>query len=301
MIKIWFEDFWSGWFNDVPGGDNFITHEVLKDVPHIVTPDNPDILFYTVFGNRNSTYRNCKRVFWTGESVRPNMQDCDLAITFDYNDHPNHIRLPLYATHWWEIFNMRKVVRHEDPKTLLLKSKNPENKPKKFCAFVHGNGSQGVNHWGNFQDGVMKRNELFSILSKYKKVDSAGTWMNNTGFSVDYMTKHNFVKDYRFTFAIENTSYPGYITEKIIDPMSVSSVPIYWGNPLVTEEFNHRSFVNGHNFSSNQELAEYIVHLEENPDEYDNIYSQPFIDSTALPDVFDLRKMLKQRILDLLK
>jgi hypothetical protein len=301
QIKIWFEDFWPGWFNDVPGGDNFVTHCILDDVDLIVTPQDPDILFYTVFGRKNDNYRNCKRVFWTGESVRPNLDDCDLAISFDYNDHPNHVRLPLYATHWWEIFNMRKVVKHENPASLLISPKDVAKKPEKFCAFVYGNSSEGVNGWGNFQDGVVKRNDLFRLLSQYKKVDSAGTWMNNMGFRVDYMTKHDFIKDYKFTIAIENTAYPGYVTEKIIDPMSVSSVPIYWGSERVTEEFNEKSFIDCRKFSSNVELAEYIIHLDQNPEEYDKIYSRSFINSDSLPRIFDLKYMLKDKILNLLQ
>jgi hypothetical protein len=166
---------------------------------------------------------------------------------------------------------------------------------------VHGNGGEGINTWGNLQDGVSKRNALFHILNSKKRVDSAGTFLNNTGFTVDYMTKLNFIKDYKFTFAIENSSYPGYVTEKIMDPMMASSVPIYWGSSRVTEEFNPKSFIDANKFSSLQELADYLVYLDNNDDAYDEIYSQPFITGGKMPEAFDLRTTLKSKIMSLVR
>lgn len=293
-MKIWFENFWNGWFNE----NNFLTQFVLAGEDIEVTSENPDILFYTVFGNRQTNY-SCKKVFWTGENVRPRYEEADLNLTFDYDDNPKNVRVPLYAIHWWESIHVRPIVKREDPESLLLKPKDPKSRPKKFCTFVHGNGAEGVNGWGNLQDGVTKRNSLFRMLDSRKRVDSAGTWMNNTGFSVDYYTKLGFIRDYKFTFAIENSSFPGYVTEKIMDPMMASSVPIYWGSPRVVEEFNPKSFINAHDFSSHEELVEHLLYLDSNDEAYDEIYTQPFILGDKLPECFDLRTLLKEKILAL--
>ena len=209
-MKIWFTDFWDGWFND----NNFIKNFVLEDEEVILDSQNPDILFYTVFGNTHTNYK-CKKVFWTGENTPPRYDQADLSITFDYDENPKNVRVPLYAIHWWESIHVRPIIKHDNPEQLLILPKNLEKKPSKFCAFVHGNGHTGVNHWGNLQSGVSLRNDLFRILNGYKKVDSAGSFMNNTGFRVDYWTKLDFIKDYRFTFAIENSTKSGYVTEKI--------------------------------------------------------------------------------------
>jgi hypothetical protein len=296
-MKIWFTGFWNGWYND----NNFFTQNVLAGENIEITPTNPDLLFYTVFGGKSYLDFNCPRVFWTGENVRPNYAECNLAVSFDYDDHPQNVRVPLYAIHWWESIHVRPILVHPDPESLLLKSKDPAQRPTKFCAFVHGNGGEGINTWGNLQDGVSKRNALFHILNSKKRVDSAGTFLNNTGFTVDYMTKLNFIKDYKFTFAIENSSYPGYVTEKIMDPMMASSVPIYWGSSRVTEEFNPKSFIDANKFSSLQELADYLVYLDNNDDAYDEIYSQPFITGGKMPEAFDLRTTLKSKIMSLVR
>jgi hypothetical protein len=297
QIKVWFEDFWGhGWDNNF----NFFTQEVLHGVDFIVTPDNPDLLVYTVFGQRHKNY-NCKKIFWTGENKRPNFNECDLAFSFDFDDNLKNVRVPLYSIHVWESLYDRKVIPFREPADILLSPKREEDRKRKFCTFIYGNGSESVNGWGNKQDGVILRNRLFDELNKYRKVDAAGSWKNNTGVTVDYWSKHKYIKDYKFVFSIENSSFNGYVTEKIMDPMLVGSVPIYWGSETIETEFNPRSFVNLHSMDINnvKQIAEYLIHLDNNQDEYDAIYTQPYINSTVLPDVFDLRK-LTPKVLSLL-
>jgi glyoxylate carboligase len=54
--------------------------------------------------------------------------------------------------------------------------------------------------------------------------------MNNIGYIVD--NKRQFQSEYKFSIAFENNAhrpqYPGYTTEKIMEPMTVNSIPIYW-------------------------------------------------------------------------
>ena len=46
------------------------------------------------------------------------------------------------------------------------------------------------------------------------------------------------LKDYRFSFAIENATYDTYFTEKILDCFATGTVPIYMGTKKVSEYFN---------------------------------------------------------------
>jgi hypothetical protein len=101
---------------------------------------------------------------------------------------------------------------------------------QKFCCMVVSNAH------------AKERIRFFEQLSKYKKVDSGGRFLNNIGRSID--EKMEFIKDYRFVISFENSSSPGYTTEKLIEPMLVNSVPIYWGDPEVGRYFNTKIFVN---------------------------------------------------------
>jgi len=48
---------------------------------------------------------------------------------------------------------------------------------------------------------------------------------------------------FSFSIVIENSRYPGYFTEKLIDCMYCRTVPIYWGDPLVARAFDTRGII----------------------------------------------------------
>ena len=65
--------------------------------------------------------------------------------------------------------------------------------------------------------------------------------MNNVGGPV--ADKLSFISQYKFNIAFENTSSPGYVTEKVMEPFAAYTVPIYWGDPFVAEEFNPEAMI----------------------------------------------------------
>jgi hypothetical protein len=48
--------------------------------------------------------------------------------------------------------------------------------------------------------------------------------------------KQRTLRDYNFVIAFENSEYPGYITEKIIDAFKAGTVPLYWGGGAFLKE-----------------------------------------------------------------
>lgn len=50
--------------------------------------------------------------------------------------------------------------------------------------------------------------------------------------------KLNFLKDYRFSVEIENANIPGYFTEKLLDCMRTGTIPIYMGDPDISDKFD---------------------------------------------------------------
>lgn len=113
------------------------------------------------------------------------------------------------------------------------------------------------------------RNQFYAALNVRKSVDSGGKYLNNVGGPVP--DKLEFLSKYRFSFAFENSSYPGYTTEKILESKRAGTVPIYWGNPLVNEDFNSDSFINVHNFSSITSAVDHILEVESDPVLYDKL------------------------------
>lgn len=271
-LKIKFVDFW----NTFQPQNNFFWNELSKYF-QLELSDNPDILFYSVFGNENYKY-TCYRIFYTGENIRPDFRFCDIALSFDYNSHPFHVRLPLY-TRLFDLAQLKESNRHG------------ANYPvkTKFCCMVVSN------------PDCAYRNRFFEKLSAYKPVDSGGRFMNNIGYNVP--NKSEFIKDYKFVISFENSEYPGYTTEKIVEPMLCGSIPIYWGNPLVNREFNTKSFVNIYDFENEEALFNYIREIDSNDDLFFRIQRESaFIDDELkieqIPDATG--KILYNRIVVIL-
>jgi succinate dehydrogenase flavin-adding protein (antitoxin of CptAB toxin-antitoxin module) len=265
-LKINFTDFWSG-FNKT---DNFFWN-LLNQHYDLEISENPDVLFFSVFGDRYKSYK-CFRIFYTGECFEPNLDLADFSLSFSLVNSTRHLRLPLYVLY----VDLSRLLNKPTPGEIIaLKSK--------FCCFVVSNG------------GSRLRNDFFKKLSKYKKVDSGGRWLNNIGGPV--ADKINFIKDYKFVISFENQAWPGYTTEKIIEPMLVNSIPIYWGNPLIDQDFNVNSFVNVNDFSSTDRAIEYIISLDQDDQRLFNMLEQPWLtNNKPCPDYLHeniLKKMIE--------
>lgn len=255
-IKIDFSDFWGGFDKT----DNYF-YNLLKEEFDIEISNNPDVLFFSVFGNQHQSYQ-CKKVFYTGENVAPPLGYCDYSFSFDYLDDVRNYRLPHYLLYdgYYELARTKVI------------EESMVN--RKFCNFVASNGN------------CNERNSFVQELSKYKKVDSGGRFMNNIGYAVP--DKRKFQSEYKFSVAFENNAYrpqhPGYTTEKIMEPMTVNSIPIYWGNPLINKEFNQKSFVNFYDFNDINKMIEYIIELDKDDTKYLEMLNQPWFIGNNIPD-----------------
>ena len=254
-IKIDFSDFWGG-YNKT---DNYFYNLLIEEFD-VEISDKPDFLFFSIFGNEHQKYQ-CKKIFYTGENIPPPMDYCDFAFSFDYLENPRNYRLPHYLLYpgYYELTNP-KIIDESFSK-------------RKFCNFVASNGN------------CQERNWFVQELSKYKKVDSGGRWMNNIGYAVS--DKRKFQSEYKFSISFENNAYRpqhiGYTTEKIMEPMTVNSIPIYWGNPRIDLEFNRKSFVNFYDFANFKDMIDLIIELDQNDDKYVQKLQTPWFENNIIP------------------
>lgn len=260
-FKIWFCDFWSN-FNP----QYFIDALIKNGVNVEITQNNPDIVFYSVFGNENSRY-NCKKILFTGETRKSG--NYSLSLSFD-EDSSTNIRLPLWAFYidWVnQGYNENKNPAYLIPQNNLV---SPINIPKtKFCNFIYNNNSG-------------PRCEFNKLLSQYKLVDNLGHLLNNTTV-LGGNEKHKIEAQsaYKFTISFENTYYNGYVTEKILHPFSVKSIPIYWGSDQVLSDFNPKAFIYANKYKNFEELVEYIKIVDSDNSIYTRYLYEPcFIDNT---------------------
>lgn len=73
--------------------------------------------------------------------------------------------------------------------------------------------------------------------------------------------KIDMLSRYKFNFCIENTRYPGYVTEKIFDAMVANTIPVYWGAPDIADFVPQETYIDISQFSSYGELSNYMNNL----------------------------------------
>lgn len=266
MIKINFSDFWPGFEN------NNLFLKFLEQHFPVKIDDDPDYLFYSVYGNRHLNYDSSVKILYTGENLVPDFNLCDYAMGFHYLEFDDrYLRFPLYAYYRWYY---EKLFRTEDPR--MHSSYVPENLTgRKFCNFVYSN---NVN-----SDPV--RDGFFHELNKYRKVDSGGRHLNNIGGPV--RDKLQFIRDYKFTIAFENSSVPGYTTEKLLEPILVKSLPVYFGNPLVYLDFQPGSFVRLEDRNDIERVVEEIIMLDRDDDKYLDMLNRDKFRPENKPDIWE--------------
>jgi hypothetical protein len=261
-IKIAFTDFWGGFENNPTGMTEFdnVLYRMLSEFYDIEISNEPDYLFYSVFGNNHFNYKNCVKILYTGENKRPNFDECDYSLSFDYMDDERNLRFPLSAITLYETGN--KDGFKKDIDFDKIKSEKTE-----FCNFIFSN------------PNAQLRNMLFQELSKYKRVDAGGRVLNNIGYLVD--DKLKFQSKYKFSIAFENSEYPGYTTEKLVHPKLVDSIPIYWGNPVVDKDWNTKAFINAYNFKTIGELVDFIKEVDNNDDLWYKMLVEPHLNENS--------------------
>ena len=59
--------------------------------------------------------------------------------------------------------------------------------------------------------------------------------------------------------------------------MLANSIPIYWGNPEISKEFNTKSFINFHDYNTIDDVINKIIELDNNDKLYEEYLQQPFV------------------------
>jgi hypothetical protein len=152
-----------------------------------------------------------------------------------------------------------KNINLEKPKVF---TKDDLAKKTDFCSFVYSN---------YLADD--RRKILLDKLNAYKKVNSGGKYLNNIGGPVE--NKLEFELKHKFSMAIENSCRGGYTTDRILNSLMASTVPIYWGNPEIGREFNTSRFINCHEYDSFDQVVERVKEIDKNDDLYLKIVNEP--------------------------
>lgn len=287
-ISLYFEDF-------IPSFYTKPQYKILKKLLKkkyklVIKPDNPDYLIFDVFGwnHLNETYQNSIKIAFFTENKIPDFNFIDYAIGQPHILFLDRFFKRPYFLGLLFVFNNRylKLIRNK-----VLNS----HKRKKFCAAVISN--------NYFTDNF--RLEFIEELNKYKHVDMGGYYKNNVGY---IRNKIKFLSSYKFSIAMENTEGNGYLSEKIFESFKSGTIPIYYGDYIVDEFINPKSFILIRGKNDMSEKIEYIKRIDNNDELYEKILRENiFIDNyykekieneriEFLYHIFDQDKKVAKRI-----
>ncbi len=257
-IRIAYIDFWPNFDPE----DFLFTRLLRKHYDVELNEENPDFIFCSNTGRRYLTY-SCPRIYFTGEAVCPDFNVYDYAIGFDritFGD--RYLYYPLCLL---DADMMEKAVHKHELGDGFYKEKSG------FCSYVVS-ADGGV---GN------RRDDYFDAISAYRKVDSGGRHRNNLPDGKPVPDKLAFQKQYKFSLTCENSSFKGYVTEKIVDAFAAGTIPIYWGDPDIKELFNEKAFLNCADYATDEELVRAIREIDEDETRYLAMAHEPALRSDS--------------------
>ncbi|MGL2915322.1 glycosyltransferase family 10 domain-containing protein, partial [Helicobacter pylori] len=274
-------------------------------------PNEPaDLVFGSPIGSARKilSYKNTKRVFYTGENEVPNFNLFDYAIGFDeldFND--RYLRMPLYYAY----LHYKAEIVNDTTSPYKLKAdslytlKKPSHKFKEnhphLCALINNEIDPLKRGFASFvasNPNAPIRNAFYDALNSIEPVTGGGSVKNTLGYNVK--NKNEFLSQYKFNLCFENTQGYGYVTEKIIDAYFSHTIPIYWGSPSVAKDFNPKSFVNVHDFNNFDEAIDYVRYLHTHKNAYlDMLYENPL--NTLDGKAYFYQDLSFKKILDFFK
>ena len=190
--------------------------------------------------------RSALRLFHVYENIRHDAVPSDYTISSDLGvNADNHFRLPFWmesldwAKHGVENKKSKRVRRLLEIEELMVPNgRRLLERPRKaalFCAHLKE-----------------PRRTLFDALSKIMPTEGFGP-----AFALDvaHHDASNFFKDdvlqgFAVNLCPENSLYPGYCTEKIIEAYGSGCLPVTWTDPNVRVDFNPKAFVNTLDFAA---------------------------------------------------
>lgn len=140
----------------------------------------------------------------------------------------------------------------------------------KICSYITS--------FKQFTSGHIKRMELFEKLKNNPN-------FKDHIFGRDYKfieNKLDGLKDYMFSIVIENSIYPKYYTEKVTDCFATGTIPIYYGDESICEDFDRSGIIFLNELESFEQLDKKLYE-EMLPAAYNNL--KKVIDLQSADDI----------------
>jgi hypothetical protein len=278
-IKVCAANFWPGFSLEV-GFVRYLLERALG--PFLIVPNETkaDIVVSSVFPRRARLKSKFgitwprdpeKTISFIWENQRPDYQRCRFSISSDFDSYGGrNFRVPLWymQLQWpglkrdqpapgsqaWSSFE--PLVEIDS----LLQPRQATNLRTAFCCFVAAN---------------REPHRMFAVerLSTVQQVDLFGP-ITGKPFQG---SKYEILSRYRFNLCFENSTFPGYYTEKLLQSWVGGCVPLYYSDKWFVRDFNPVAAINRCDFGSLDEFVDYVKSVDASPSKLKEIFSQPLL------------------------
>lgn len=160
-----------------------------------------------------------------------------------------------------DLVDNKKYFKFYHPALRPMISEQINFEEKKLCTLI------ACNKWSPHPNELY--GQRLSVINFFEDnhpsdFDLYGKWWSNSlkVYKGEILKKVDYLKLYKFCFAYENVKeVPGYVTEKIFDCFSASSVPIYSGAPNITRYIPKECFIARENFENNEQLYLFLKNM----------------------------------------
>ena len=271
-VKIRFEGFWP---NFVP--EDFFLTKILQKYYDVQICQDADYVICSLFDYYAYIDSPQIRIFFSGENYVPDFNFVDYGISvypLEFGD--RHFSFPgLVLTSYDFLEEVEQKNRNYSSDIL--------NEKPYFANLIVGHESEG-----NI------RGDMLRLLSEYKRVESAGYYLNNMpGKETVNMrdgTKLALQRKCKFTLCGESIAHEGFITEKIFDAFLADTIPIYYGSATISQIVNKNAYIDIRDFENLEAVVEKIIELDQDDEAYMQMLRQP---------IFLDEKFVQKRIHDL--
>lgn len=262
---------------------NNVFYNMLKKQYEVIICDNPDYVLCGVLYDHGSFvmgYYNeyildfpCVRIMIEGENLVPDYNLVDYSICqypIKYLDRNCYFPCGIEAFSHGSTYFRELQEKNRDYTRDFLKTK------EFFASFIASHDSE-----------YNIRGDFFKVLNKRKRVESAGTYLNNMpdGQTVSWLSsKMDFLKKCKFSLCFESTKHEGFITEKIVEAFYSDTIPIYYGSPNIKEIFNPKAFIDISDYPNFDSAIDRILEIDGNDELYLEMMNQPIFNNPKYPE-----------------
>ena len=267
-IKLKFVGFWQG---VIP--QNTLLWRTLSKHFRVELSDKPDYIICSGYDLHMGFAKYPQvRIFSSGENFAPDFNLVDYAISnypIEFQD---------------RAFCMPQLLSGYSGERMAYFLK-----PRQYDASFLQSKTRFANFIASHESEYGIRGAFMKKLSEYKRVDSAGTYLNNMpdGTVVNWKddSKVNFQRTCKFSLCFESTSQRGFCTEKLTDAFFAETIPVYYGDPDAVKIFNPKAFINCNDYATFDEAIERIKALDKDDEAYLAMMNEPvFLDPNYIPN-----------------